>query len=546
MLAHCVVCATLFAATAFSHVDAAARPNFIIMLMDDMGWGDLGILGNPAKETPNLDKMATEGALLTDFYTANPLCSPSRAALLTGRLPIRNGFYTTNNHSRNGYTPQEIMGGIQDNEVLIPELLAEAGYRNKIVGKWHLGHQEQYLPLRHGFHEWIGSSNCHFGPYDNVHRPNIAFFRNDYMIGRYYEDLAINLTTLTSNLTQLYIKEAVQFIEKQAALRQPFFLYWAPDATHAPVYSSEEFRGRSQRGPYGDAVMELDHGVGVILDALRRTGAVNNTFVFFTSDNGAALVSKTQGGSNGPFLCGKQTTFEGGLREPAIAWWPGTIPAGKQVSGVAATVLDLLPTLCELAGVALPPSLVLDGSSLTHLLLAESSLDGTHFQPNRPVFYYRGNELMAVRNGLYKAHFWTWTNSLEEFKQRSRRCTSRYACRITRGARHVQGIDFCPGVVVDEVTSREQLNHTASPVLFHLGRDPGEKYPIRPKSTEYRESVAPILSIYYEHKASLVPGKPQLDWCDAAVMHWAPPGCEKIGRCLRKPPSKPYLCEWPH
>ncbi|XP_065281400.1 N-acetylgalactosamine-6-sulfatase-like isoform X1 [Dermacentor albipictus] len=525
MLAHFVVCAALFAATAFSHVDAAARPNFIIMLMDDMGWGDLGILGNPAKETPNLDKMAAEGALLTDFYTANPLCSPSRAALLTGRLPIRNGFYTTNNHSRNGYTPQEIMGGIQDNEVLIPELLAEAGYRNKIVGKWHLGHQEQYLPLRHGFHEWIGSSNCHFGPYDNVHRPNIAFFRNEYMIGRYYEDLAINLTTLTSNLTQLYIKEAVQFIEKQAAQRQPFFLYWAPDATHAPVYSSEEFRGRSQRGPYGDAVMELDHGVGVILDTLRRTGAVNNTFVFFTSDNGAALVSKTQGGSNGPFLCGKQTTFEGGLREPAIAWWPGTIPAGKQVSGVAATVLDLLPTLCELAGVTLPPSLVLDGSSLTHVLLAESSLDGTHFQPSRPVFYYRGNELMAVRNGLYKAHFWTWTNSLEEFKQ---------------------GIDFCPGAVVDEVTSHEQLNHTASPVLFHLGRDPGEKYPIRPKSTEYRESMASILSIYYEHKASLVPGKPQLDWCDAAVMHWAPPGCEKIGRCLRKPPSKPYRCEWPH
>lgn len=417
------------------------------------------------------------------------------------------------------------MGGIQDNEVLIPELLAEAGYRNKIVGKWHLGHQEQYLPLRHGFHEWIGSSNCHFGPYDNVERPNIAFFRDDHMIGRYYEDLAINLTTFTSNLTQLYIKEAVEFIEKQAAQRQPFFLYWAPDATHGPVYSSEKFRGCSQRGPYGDAVMELDHGVGVILDALRRTGAVNNTFVFFTSDNGAALVSKTQGGSNGPFLCGKQTTFEGGLREPAIAWWPGTIPAGKQVNGVAATVLDLLPTLCELAGVALPPSLVLDGSSLAHLLFAESSLAGTHFQPNRPVFYYRGNELMAVRNGLYKAHFWTWTNSLEEFKQ---------------------GIDFCPGVVVNEVTSHEQLDHTASPVLFHLGRDPGEKYPIRPKSAEYREIMASILSIYHEHKASLVPGKPQLDWCDAAVMHWAPPGCDKIGRCLRRPPSRPYLCEWPH
>lgn len=195
------------------------------------------------------------------------------------------------------------------------------------------------------------------------------------------------------------------------------------------------------------------------------------------------------------------------------------------MSGVAATVLDLLPTLCELAGVALPPSLVLDGASITHLLLAESSLHDIRLNHNRSVFYYRGNELMAVRNGLYKAHFWTWTNSLEEFQQ---------------------GDDFCPGVVVNDVTSHVQRNHTASPVLFHLGRDPGEKYPIRPKSAEYRESMASIFSIYHEHRASLIPGKPQLDWCDAAVMHWAPPGCEKLGRCLRKPPSRPYLCDWPH
>ncbi|XP_077503485.1 N-acetylgalactosamine-6-sulfatase-like isoform X2 [Amblyomma americanum] len=477
MLVHVCVCAMLSTTLALNYTDASPKPNFVIMLMDDMGWGDLGIFGNPAKETPNLDRMAAEGALLTDFYTANPLCSPSRAALLTGRLPIRNGFYTTNNHSRNGYTPQEIVGGIQDEEVLIPELLAEAGYRNKIVGKW------------------------------------------------YFEDFKINLTTSTSNLTKLYAQEAVDFIEKQAARRQPFFLYWAPDASHAPVYSSEEFRSRSQRGPYGDAVMELDHSVGVILDALRRTGTDNNTLVFFTSDNGAALVSKTRGGSNGPFLCGKQTTFEGGLREPAIAWWPGTIAAGKELTGAVATVLDLLPTLCELAGVTLPPTLVLDGASMVPLLLGRLSPADPRIQRDRPVFFYRGNELMAVRSGSYKAHFWTWTNSWEEFKQ---------------------GIDFCPGVVVDKVTSHEQQNHTALPVLFHLGRDPGEKYPLNPKSEEYRKSMASILSIYHEHKAALVPGKPQLDWCDASVMHWAPPGCEEIGRCLRKPPSRPYLCEWPH
>lgn len=515
--------AALFSDIAIAKTDASPKPNFIIMLMDDMGWGDLGIFGNPAKETPNLDRMAAEGTILTDFYTANPLCSPSRAALLTGRLPIRNGFYTSNNHSRNAYTPQEIVGGIPDEELLIPELLAGAGYRNKIVGKWHLGHQERYLPLNHGFHEWLGSSNCHFGPYDNVHVPNIAFFRDHRMIGRYYEDFRIDLATRTSNLTTLYTKEAVDFIEKQAARREPFFLYWAPDATHEPLYASPEFRHRSQRGAYGDAVQELDYSVGVLLDTLRRSGIENSTFVFFTSDNGAALVSKTEGGSNGPFLCGKQTTFEGGLREPAIAWWPGTIPAGKQLSGAATTVMDLLPTLCELAGVPLPPSLVLDGVSLARLLTGAQTRAWLH--SDRPVFYYRGNELMAVRSGAYKAHFWTWTNSWEEFDQ---------------------GIDFCPGVVVDQVTSHVQRNHTSSPVLFHLGRDPGEKYPIDPRSAEYRRTMPSILSTYHEHKAALVPGKPQLDWCDAAVMHWAPPGCHEIGRCLEKPPSRPYLCDWPH
>eukprot|EP00117_Sycon_ciliatum_P048168 scpid105146/ scgid34325/ N-acetylgalactosamine-6-sulfatase; Chondroitinsulfatase; Galactose-6-sulfate sulfatase; N-acetylgalactosamine-6-sulfate sulfatase len=140
------------------------KPNFVFMLMDDMGWGDLGVFGHPAKETPNLDKMAADGMTFPDFYSANPLCSPSRAALLSGRLPIRNGFYTTNAHARNAYTPQVIAGGIADEEILFPELLQKAGYKNKIIGKWHLGQQPQYLPHKHGFDEWYGAPNCHFGP----------------------------------------------------------------------------------------------------------------------------------------------------------------------------------------------------------------------------------------------------------------------------------------------------------------------------------------------------------------------------------------------
>jgi len=265
--------------------------------MDDMGYGDLGITGDVSRETPNLDKMAKEGILLTDMYAANPLCSPSRASLLTGRLPIRNGFYTDNTDGRNSYTPQEIMGGISDQEILLPELLSSSGYYTKLIGKWHLGHKEEYLPTRHGFREFFGSTNCHFGPYDNINTPNIAFFQNDSMIGRYYEEFEINLDNRTSNLTQLYIKEALNFLHRFATSsnNEPFFLLWAPDATHGPAYRSLSFVNKSKKqNNYGDAVIELDDGVGQILDLIRSSPKLaNNTLVFFTSDNGAALIDKS-------------------------------------------------------------------------------------------------------------------------------------------------------------------------------------------------------------------------------------------------------------
>uniref|UniRef100_A0A673V3C3 Galactosamine (N-acetyl)-6-sulfatase n=1 Tax=Suricata suricatta TaxID=37032 RepID=A0A673V3C3_SURSU len=385
-----------------------------------MGWGDLGVYGEPSRETPNLDRMAAEGMLFPNFYSANPLCSPcklglargpgeggghpgslacrcglspwgpgpvlslhrragksrwllwpprtathvccrdrprrgrtvggqvlppegprvgsprccsspaARAALLTGRLPIRNGFYTTNGRARNAYTPQAMVGGIPDQELLLPELLKGAGYASKIVGKWHLGHRPRFHPLRHGFDEWFGSPNCHFGPYDGRAQPNIPVYRDWEMVGRYYEEFPINLKTGEANLTQVYLQEALDFIKRQQADKRPFFLYWAVDATHAPVYASRPFLGTSQRGRYGDAVREIDDSVGKILQLLRDLRIAEATFVFFTSDNGAALISAPQqGGSNGPFLCGKQTTFEGGMREPAIAWWPGRVPAGQ-------------------------------------------------------------------------------------------------------------------------------------------------------------------------------------------------------------------------
>nr|XP_058972971.1 N-acetylgalactosamine-6-sulfatase-like [Pocillopora verrucosa] len=509
--------ASLLCLSAAHFVRSETKPNIVIMLMDDMGWGDLGVLGQPAKETPNLDKMAADGMLFTDFYSANPLCSPSRAALLTGRLPIRNGFYTTNAHARNGYTPQNIVGGIQDNEDLLPELLKSEGYYSKIVGKWHLGQQPQYLPLKHGFDEWFGAPNCHFGPYDNKKTPNIPVYKDGKMVGRYYQQFPINRKTGESNLTQIYTEEALDFIESQSKVKRPFFLYWAPDATHGPVYASSKFLGNSQRGLYGDAVRELDDSVGRILRKLEDLGISKNTFVFFSSDNGAAMYSKDRGGSNGPFLCGKETTFEGGMREPSIAWWPGKIKAG-QVSHQLGTLMDLFTTALSLAGAKSQAKKVIDGIDLSQVLFNQSVTA-------RPVFFYRGNEMMAIRYGLYKAHYWTWSNSWEEFHE---------------------GVDFCPGENVTGVTTHEQMNYTASPVLFHLGRDPGEKYPIRSAEQEYKDVMITIRKLVSVHKSSLVPGEPQFNLCDEAVMNWAPPGCEEIDECYKGPTSHPYKCPWPH
>uniref|UniRef100_A0A8C9XQB1 Galactosamine (N-acetyl)-6-sulfatase n=1 Tax=Sander lucioperca TaxID=283035 RepID=A0A8C9XQB1_SANLU len=350
--------------------------------------------------------------------------------------------------------------------------------------------------------------------------PNIPVYNNSEMLGRYYEEFKIDRTSGESNLTQMYLLEGLDFILRQTEDQRPFFLYWAADATHAPVYASKRFLGKSQRARYGDAVMELDYSVGQILSLLRSLGIENNTFVFFTSDNGAALVSgPKESGSNGPFLCGKQTTFEGGMREPAIAWWPGHIKGGT-VNFQLANVMDLFTTSLAVAGISPPDDRALDGLDLTPVLL-----NCPHTLQNRPIFYYRGNELMAVRLGQYKAHYWTWSNSWEEFKN---------------------GINFCPGQEVQGVTTHDQKEHTLQPIIFHLGRDPGEKFPISVLTKEYQDVLSRISPVVEQHKKTLVPGVPQLNMCDLAVMNWAPAGCEKLGKCLKVPKSEPWKCDWPH
>lgn len=501
--------------TLFSVALANNKPNIIIMIMDDVGWGDLGCYGNPSRETPNLDRMAAEGMLFTDFYTASAICSPSRAALLSGRLPVRNGFYSTQ-HARNSYTPQEIVGGINDSEVLFSEVLHKAGYKTKIVGKWHLGHRAQYLPLRHGFDEWFGAPNCHYR-YDNKFIPNIPVYRDDHMTGRYYEDYEIDDKQGLSNLTEIYIEEALRFIETEASKKQPFLLYWTPDATHTPLYASPKFRGQSKRGLYGDALMELDHGVGAIVRKLRELKIEDNTFVFFSSDNGAATYAYADGGNNGPFLCGKQTTFEGGMREPGIAWWPGTIKPGR-ISRQASSLMDLYPTVVELAGLEMPKDMYFDGHSLVGALI-------NYTETEWPIFYYRGDTLFNLRYGEYKAHYYTWDTPQE-------------AIDI--------GYHYCPGQSIKGVTTENLTDYSHQPLLFHLGRDPGEKFPISPDSVEYRVTITVINRVLEDHQSTMVFAKPDLDWCDLAVQNWAPAGCEKVNRCMPAPQSHPYRCNWPY
>lgn len=264
--------------------------------------------------------------------------------------------------------------------------------------------------------------------------------------------------------------------------------------------------------------MEIDASVGKIMGLLKKLDIEKNTFIFFSSDNGAATYAFTNGGSNGPFLCGKQTTFEGGYRQPALAKFPGRIPSG-QITNQVSLLMDLLPTILDFADIELPRNLTLDGQSIRHVM------EGTTKPYDRAVFYYRGNALFKARYGFYKAHFYTWNTPVE-------------AIEI--------GYHYCPGQHIENVTTSKMTNYTEKPLLFHLGRDPGEKFPIDSNTQEYYINLAPILKAVDKHKKELIKAKPEFNLCDLAVQNWAPRGCEKINRCMKAPPSFVYKCFWPY
>jgi len=346
-------------------------PNFVIIMCDDMGYGDWSRGGSPTIHTPNLNRMADEGVQMTQFYAGGPVCSPCRSALLTGRNSIRTGVISV-------FFPDSEMG-MSPGEITIAEALKPMGYVTACIGKWHLGDRYAYRPLRQGFDYFYGLLYS-----NDMLNPNL-----------YMNDELIEQPAVQSTLTKRYTQEAISFME--SSKDQPFFLYLPHTMPHVPLAASEEFLGISKRGLYGDVIEEIDWSTGQILDALDRLGLGEDTLVIFTSDNGPWTIKKQDGGSAGLLRGAKGDTWEGGMREPFIARWKGRLPAGVVCTEVG-SVIDLFPTCVKLAGGAIPTDRPIDGTDLM------PALEGKEF-PERTIFYYGYNHLTAVRKGKWKLHF---------------------------------------------------------------------------------------------------------------------------------------------
>lgn len=435
-------------------------PNLIVIFCDDLGYGDLACFGNPTIATPQLDQMAAEGMKFTQFYAAAPVCTPSRAALMTGRLPLRSGMCS---NKRRVLFPDS-KGGLPAEEVTIAEVLKAQGYATACVGKWHLGHLPQFLPRQHGFDSYLGI------PYSNdMDRvadspkgrasfldPRIEYWHVPLM----RDEKVIEQPADQRTITRRYTEEAVDFITRNQT--RPFFLYLPHSMPHVPLFRSTEFEGRSRRGLFGDVIEEIDWSVGRILATLKELRLDERTLVFFTSDNGPWLIFDEQGGSAGLLRDGKGSTWEGGMREPTLAWWPGTIKPGSVCRDVAST-MDLFATASSLAGAELPTDRVLDSYDLSPILR------GTGGSGRELLFYYRGYNLMAVRKGPWKMHLMT---------------------QDAYGAGARQAVAHDP------------------PILYHLEHDPSERINL---AESHPERIEEIMADIEAHRKTLQPAPSQLE-----------------------------------
>ena len=435
--------------------------NFIVINADDLGYGDLSSFGHPTIKTPNLDRMVTEGQKWTQFYAGSSVCTPSRAALITGRLAVRSGL--TSDKVRVLFPDSH--HGIPSNEITIAEQLKKVNYKTACIGKWHLGHQKKYLPLQHGFDYYFGI------PYSNdmdvplsVIKKNGGYNKfisnpENYKIENFQVPLIKNNQIIErpanqKNITLRYSEETIRFIKDNSDY--PFFIYLAHNLPHIPLFASNNAIGKSSRGLYGDVVEEIDKGIGEILKTLEKEGIDKNTLVVFTSDNGPWTVFKEQGGSSGILRAGKGTTWEGGMRVPTVFWLPEKISPG--IIDQIGSAMDLFHTFSNLAGVEIPKDRILDSYDLGPSLFSnqKSSRDF--------LFYYRGTQLYAVRFGDFKAHF------------------------VTQGEYGQFG---------------EKIIHDP-PLLYNLNHDPSEKYNISDKHPEILEKIEALVN---DHKDKMILGK---------------------------------------
>jgi arylsulfatase A-like enzyme len=349
---------------------SAYKPNLVVIFTDDQGYADVGCFGAEGFETPNIDRMATEGMKFTSFYSAAPVCTPARAALLTGCYPMRVS------------TPRVLFPrdntGLNPDEITIADILKARGYATCCIGKWHLGHLPEFLPTRPGFDYYFGI------PYSNDMTPVVLV----------EDEKTIEVKPDQSQLTKRYTEKAVEFIKKNKD--RPFLVYLPHTMPHIPLFVSDKFKGKSKQGLYGDVIMEIDWSVGEILKTLEQLGIDEKTLVIFTSDNGPWLSKGAHGGSAKPLRDGKFATYEGGMREPCVMRWPGKIPAGSTCSEIA-TTMDFLPTFAKLAGAKVPADRTIDGKDISALMM-----DPKAKTPYKEFFYYFERQLGAVRSGQWK------------------------------------------------------------------------------------------------------------------------------------------------
>lgn len=422
---------------------AQQRPNVVLIFADDLGYGDLGCFGHPNILTPNLDKMAQNGAKLTSFYVGANVCSPSRAALMTGRYPVRSGM--TGERFRVLFPFST--NGLPKDEVTLPEVLKTVGYSTGMVGKWHMGHLPGHLPTDNGFDSYYGvpySNDMGFEdkkghPYKKMFPP-LPMMENDKIASTNVDQ---------TQMTKDYTNKAIEFIDKNK--NKPFFLYYAPNFPHVPLYAGNDFKGKSKRGLYGDVVEELDWSVGKILDYLKANNLDKNTLVIFTSDNGPWLTEGEEGGSAGLLRNGKGTCWEGGVRVPFIAQWNGIIKPSQVITSMAST-MDLYTTIINMAKGTIPTDRVIDGKDILPLLTNKTDKVGDE------LFYYDANQLFAVRKGPWKLHL----KSIE--------------------------------------TGSGDQTQYVQPMLFNLEKDPSEKYNV---GRDNPEVVKQLKELAAQHQKSV-------------------------------------------